>query len=144
MVRWLTSENATLLSLKDLARAAMESFIPGNFQRGQPPNCRINSLILRYAKQGRRAELWFHQKDDKTVRTALEGQLIQSERPSWNIQRGFSAISVASGTLAMLGILQGISELFSISSLGHSILLPYEDCCPELTEEKLTVLDRIR
>lgn len=48
---------------------------------GQATNCKINSIILRYAKLGHSIKLWFHQ---TRHRKAVESELIAQLRPPWN------------------------------------------------------------
>lgn len=53
------------------------------FQGGQSTNCRVNNLILKNAKQGRKTQLWFHQTSDRKF---IEPELIRQLQPRWNSQ----------------------------------------------------------
>jgi len=55
---------------------------------GQSTNCKINSLILKSVKAGGRIDVWFHK---TSRRNAIEAELLDLLKPSWNGNRGGEA-----------------------------------------------------
>ena len=55
------------------------------YKGGQGPNCRINSKILSFLKDGHALWLLFGRLSDRKVARAIEGALIGECKPAWNI-----------------------------------------------------------
>jgi hypothetical protein len=51
------------------------------YEGGQQTNCRINTLILESAQQGRRLELWFMPSGERKL---VEQRLLRQLQPPWN------------------------------------------------------------
>ena len=51
------------------------------YEGGQNTTCKINHLVLRVAEAGQEVTLWFYETE---ADAAVEAQLIQALRPSWN------------------------------------------------------------
>ncbi len=51
------------------------------FRGGQETNCRVNNLILREMRSGRRVSLWFLPTNNYK---AIEAQILRLRRPDWN------------------------------------------------------------
>ena len=55
------------------------------FKGGQETNCRINNLILLTSKSGIELALWFYEiEGGKQERVAVERELVQALKPTWN------------------------------------------------------------
>ena len=71
----------------------LDRFGPGGYGRiaarnchhdGQSTNCKVNSLILKSTKEGKRVDLWFYK---CPRRKNIEARLLGRLRPSWNGKR---------------------------------------------------------
>lgn len=75
------------------------------FQGGQPTNCKINNLVLTYASENRRIELWFRATQE---RKQIEAESIRRLQPEWNAQLkwlpGLGPLLVATGDQSLSGL----------------------------------------